>query len=197
MPLKQSNRSLQKVASSTLTIALISTFLTLEGANPPNVLSRTSALFEYRWDPDDNYKKLYYYQSSSGRRARSTYYLVMSSKSRKTEINKIRINFPKRFDSSITTNQLKLCGVEMGGMLSKTKCKKIVPATFKVGKFEKKTFIEIYPNQVLPRNNKKYAVVMKIFNPSKAGMFQMNAFTQAPGDKPVSSYIGSWNIDIR
>ena len=38
---------------------------------------------------------------------------------------------------------------------------------------------------------------MKIFNPSKQGMFQINALSQSPGDMPISRYIGSWSIDIR
>ena len=36
---------------------------------------------------------------------------------------------------------------------------------------------------------------MKIFNPSQ-GMYQFNALAQAPGDVPVSGYLGSWVIDI-
>jgi hypothetical protein len=37
---------------------------------------------------------------------------------------------------------------------------------------------------------------MNVFNPSQAGMFQFNALAQAPGDVPVSGYLGSWLVDI-
>ena len=196
MILNQPKFFLKNIAATTLTIAAISTCLTLEGANSPQAFSRTPALLEYRWNPDDNYKKLFYYQSSHERRRRSTYYLVISSRNRKTEIQKLSINFPKHFDTSITPNQLKLCSVELGGMFSKTSCKETIPASFKVN-FDKQKSIEVIPTQPIPINKKKYAITMKIFNPSKAGMFQINALAQSSGEKPVSRYVGSWNIDIR
>ena len=55
--------------------------------------------------------------------------------------------------------------------------------------------IEVFPNKPLPVGE-DYAVVMKIFNPNKTGMFQLNALAQSPGDIPISVYLGSWNIDI-
>ena len=84
----------------------------------------------------------------------------------------------------------------MGGMLEKTRCIEKIPAVFEVNKDEK-TSISVFPNQPIPADKEGYAVVMKIFNPSKAGMFQVNALSQSPGDMPISRYIGSWNLDIR
>jgi hypothetical protein len=37
---------------------------------------------------------------------------------------------------------------------------------------------------------------MNIINPFNAGMYQFNAMAQAPGDVPVSGYLGSWVIQI-
>ena len=37
---------------------------------------------------------------------------------------------------------------------------------------------------------------MNVFNPTKSGMFQFNALAQAPGDVPVSGYLGSWSVDM-
>jgi hypothetical protein len=37
---------------------------------------------------------------------------------------------------------------------------------------------------------------MNVFNPFNAGMYQFNALAQAPGDIPVSGYLGSWLIQI-
>ncbi len=153
-------------------------------------------MLEFRWEQDANYKKLYYYQSSKEKRARSTYYFVIKPKNRKTAILKLTINFPEHFDSKVKTRKLKLCRLQIGGMLERTRCKEEIPAVFEVKK-DKKTTIEVFPNQPIPVDKEGYAVVMKVFNPSKVGMFQINALSQSPGDMPISRYIGSWNIDIR
>jgi hypothetical protein len=78
-------------------------------------------------------------------------------------------------------------------MLSRTRCKEQVPAIFEVS--EDQTSIDVFPESPIPTGN-TYAVVMKIFNPTKRGMFQFNALAQAPGDVPMGGYLGSWLIDI-
>ena len=186
---------LKNIAATSLTIGGIVSCLALEGTNAPKVFGRP-ALLEFRWEQDENYKKLYYFQSSSEKRDRSTYYLVMKPKNRKTGILKLTINIPKHFDSTIKPKKLSLCRIQVGGMLEKTKCLEKIPAVFEVSK-DKTTKIEVFPNKPIPVDKNGYAVVMKIFNPSKAGMFQINALSQSPGDLPISRYIGSWNIDIR
>ena len=196
MPLNQSTFSKKIISTTSLLIGCIGVSISSEGINAPKALS-TPAMMEFRWEQDDNYKKLYYYQSSSEKRARSTYYLVMKPRNRKTGILKLTINMPKHFDSTVKTKKLSLCKIQIGGMLEKTKCKESVPAVFEVHKKDKATSIEVFPNQPIPVDKDGYAVVMKIFNPSKAGMFQINALTQSPGAMPISRYIGSWNIDIR
>ena len=153
-------------------------------------------MLEFRWEEDRNYKKLYYVQTSKERRDRSTYYLVMKPKDRQTAILKLTINFPKHFNANITPRKLSLCKIKMGGMSQRTKCKEKIPAVFEVNN-EEKTSIEVFPTQPIPANKEGYAVVMKIFNPSKSGMFQVNALSLSPGDLPISRYIGSWNLDIR
>jgi len=195
MVLPKSNFRLKNIAATGLTVGLFASLLTLEGISSKPALS-TPSMMEFRWEQDANYKKLYYYQSSKGKRARSTYYLVMKPKTRKTAILKLTINFPKHFDANIKTKKLSLCRIQIGGMLERTRCKEKVPAVFEVNK-GKKTSIEVFPNQPIPVDKEGYAVVMKIFNPSKAGMFQVNALSQSPGDMPISRYIGSWNLDIR
>ena len=37
---------------------------------------------------------------------------------------------------------------------------------------------------------------MNVFNPNRSGMFQINALAQAPGDIPVTGYLGSWLIQV-
>lgn len=152
------------------------------------------SLLEYRWDNSSNYKKLYYSQSSNDRRDRSTYYLVLNKKNRRSAILKLKITIPDYFNANISTKKLTLCRVSLGGMLSRTKCIEKIPAVFEVAKGQ--SSIEVFPDQPIPADDQAYAVVMKIFNPDKAGMFQLNALAQAPGDMPVSTYLGSWNISI-
>ena len=198
MALKQSTFYLRKIAATGLTVGVgvLGTSLALEGINAPNAFS-TPAMLEFRWEQDENYKKLYYYQSSKERRARSTYYLVMKPKNRKTAILKLTLNFPEHFDATIKPKKLSLCRIQLGGMLGKTRCKEKIPAVFEVNRDQKKTSIDVFPNQPIPVDKKGYAVVMKIFNPTKSGMFQFNAMVQSPGDLPISYYVGSWNISIK
>ena len=66
-------------------------------------------------------------------------------------------------------------------------------AVFEIAKDQ--SSIDVFPNKPIPSDG-NVAVVMKIFNPSKTGMYQFNALAQAPGDIPMSGYIGSWTIDI-
>ena len=195
MPLNQSRIYLKNIATTGITIGAIFSCMVLEGINANKAIA-SPALLEFRWEQDENYKKLYYFQSSNEKRDRSTYYLVMKPRNRKTGILKLTIDLPEHFDSTITPKKLKLCRIQIGGMLERTKCTETSPAVFEVSK-DKKTKIEVFPNQPIPVDKNGYAVVMKIFNPSKAGMFQIDSVSQSPGDMPISKYIGSWNVDIR
>jgi len=151
------------------------------------------SLLEFRWDNSGNYKKLYYTQSSSEKRDRSTYYFVIRKKDRNTAILKLSVTVPEHFTSSIKTKKLKLCKVHLGSMLTRTKCKSTIPAIFEINKSQ--TSIEIFPDRPIPADD-SYALVMKVFNPDKSGMFQFNALAQAPGKIALSRYLGSWIVDI-
>jgi hypothetical protein len=80
-----------------------------------------------------------------------------------------------------------------GGMLSRTRCEKDIPATVEVA--ADGTAIEIFPDTPVPVG-KTIGVYMNLFNPFDIGMYQFNALAQAPGDVPVSGYLGSWVIQI-
>ena len=116
-----------------------------------------------------------------------------AKKDRKTAILKLSITVPSYFNARIRPEALTLCRMSMGGMLSRSKCKEVLPAVFEVN--EKQTAIEVFPDTPIPTGG-TYAVVMNVFNPSQGGMFQFNALAQAPGDVPVSGYLGSWLVDI-
>ena len=153
----------------------------------------TPGLMEFRWDNTKDYRKLYFFQSDTTRLKLSDYYLILRPKDRKTAILKLTVSLPKTFDSKIEPDRVKLCRMSEGGMLRRTRCDKQIPATVEVN--QKAGTIEIFPETPI---SDKYTVgvFMRIFNPFNIGMYQFNALAQAPGDIPVSSYLGSWLIQI-
>jgi hypothetical protein len=162
-------------------------------ATGPARAQGTPGLMEFRWDNDKNYRKLYFFITETARMKRSEYYLILRPKDRKTAILKLSVTIPSYFDSEIKAKNVKLCQMSEGGMLSRTRCKSVIPATIEVAKNGKA--IEIFPDT--PVSDKgTIGVYMNIFNPFNAGMYQFNALAQAPGDIPVSGLLGSWLIQI-
>ncbi|WP_269611034.1 DUF2808 domain-containing protein [Prochlorococcus marinus] len=157
--------------------------------------SASPGFFEHQWDPEPGYKRLKYYQSASERNERATYYLFLRGKERKEDIVKLTIAVPNYFKAKIKTKKLSLCKVKVGGYTERTRCIENIPSLIEVN--NKQTSIEIFPEKPIPSNKDNYAVVMKIFNPRKRGMFQFRALSQKSGDIPISTYLGTWNIDVQ
>ena len=151
--------------------------------------------FEYQWFPEEGYKKLRYLQSSSERLDRSTYYLFLRGKERKADISKLTLRVPEYFEAKIKPKSLSLCKVNVGSYTSKTRCQKNVPSEITIN--ANQTIINISPERPIPINKDSYAVVMKIFNPRKRGMFQFQAFSQKDGEIDISTYLGTWNIQVQ
>ena len=156
--------------------------------------SLASGLFEFRWNNDGTYKKLRYLQSSKQKLDRSTYYFFLRKSERKTAILKLSLKFPDYFKATLKTKNINLCKVQMGGYQQRTKCIKDLPAVVEIAK-DMKT-IDIYPNSPIPADKSTYAIRLKMFNPRKTGMYQINAFSQSPGELPISLYVGSYLIEI-
>ena len=175
--------ALASLAATTMAPAL------LEGARAQG----TSGLMEFRWENNRDYRKLYFFTTDTTRMQRAEYYLMLRPKDRKTAILKLSISVPSHFDSTIDPKQVKLCRMSEGGMLKRTRCLETIPATIEVS--ENGRSIEIFPET--PVSDKDtIGVYMNVFNPFNAGMYQFNALAQAPGDIPVSGYLGSWLIQI-
>ena len=153
----------------------------------------TPGLVEFRWDASKDYRKLYFFMTNTQRLKRSEYYLILKPKDRKTAILKLVVGMPKSFDSTINPKFVKLCYMKEGGMLARTRCEADIPATVEVA--ADGTAIEIFPDTPVPVG-KTIGVYINLFNPFNAGMYQFNALAQAPGDVPVSGYLGSWLIQI-
>ena len=170
----------------------------LFSAGALNLAPKSSAspgFFEYQWYPEEGYKKLRYLQSSSERLERATYYFFLRGKERKADISKLTLRVPDYFEAKIKPEKLSLCRVNIGSYTSRTRCLENVPSEIKIN--EKQTSIDITPEKAIPFNKDSYAVVMKIFNPRKRGMFQFQAFSQNVGEIDISTYLGTWNIDVQ
>ena len=150
---------------------------------------------EHQWNPEEGYKKLRYHQTSSDRGDRATYYFFLRSGDRKEDIAQLKLTVPDYFKAKIKTKKLSLCKVKVGGYTSRTRCLKNVPSIIKVN--DKQTSIEILPENPIPLNKDTYAVVMKVFNPRERGMFQFRALSQQSPDIPISTYLGTWNIQVQ
>ena len=159
--------------------------------------SASPGFFEHQWDPEPGYKRLRYYQSSSDKLDRATYYFFLRGKERKDNITKLTLKVPDYFKTKIKPEKLNLCKVKVGGFKGRTNCLENVPSVIKIK--NNQTSIEIFPERPIPLNKDNYAVVMKVFNPRKGGMFQFQALSQSqqPGEIPISTYLGTWNVSVQ
>jgi len=153
----------------------------------------TPGLMEFRWDNTKDYNKLYFFVTNTIRLQRSDYYLILRPKDRNTAILKLTITVPDHFDAKLNPKLMKFCRMSQGGMTKRTRCESEIPATIEVAANGKG--IEIFPNTPIPVGG-TVGLYMTLFNPFNAGMFQFNALAQAPGEIPISGYVGSWLIEI-
>ena len=158
--------------------------------------SASPGFFEIQWDPEPGYRRLKYYQSSPNRLERASYFFFLRGKERKDNIIKLTLKVPEYFEAKIKPEKLSFCKVRVGGFTSRTRCLETVPAVIEVN--NNQTSIEIFPERPIPLNKDSYAVVMKIYNPRKIGMFQFQALAQSqqPGELPKSEYLGTWNVSV-
>tara|TARA_B100000965_G_C19264052_1_gene614288 strand:+ start:107 stop:700 length:594 start_codon:yes stop_codon:yes gene_type:complete len=158
--------------------------------------SASPGLFEYQWDRAPGYRQLKYYQSSTDPLDRAKYYFFLRGLERKDNIIKLTMKLPDYFDAKIKSEKLSLCKVKIGGFRTKTHCLETIPSVIEVK--ESLNTIEIFPERAIPRDKDNYAVVMKIFNPRKTGMYQIQALSQSqqPGEIPISTYLGTWNVQV-
>ena len=173
-----------------------SAFLLGTGSNIIATQSSASpGFFEYQWNAEPGYKRLKYYQSADERLERSTYFFFLRGRERKENIEKLIITVPDYFEAKIKPTRISLCKVNVGGYKSRTRCLESISSLVKIN--DKQTVIEILPERSIPFNKDNYAVVMKIFNPRKRGMFQFRAISQKGSEIPISTYLGTWNIDVQ
>ena len=152
--------------------------------------------FEFQWDQDSGYRRLKWYQKENTSKFRNTIYFFFRPSDRKTDLLKINLAIPKTFKTNLNEDNVSFCKVNIGGFESKTKCLENIPADIEIKTNESSLkSLNIYPLSPIPSNKESYAVVFKIFNPKKSGLYQFHSYGQPKG-KSFSTYLGSWTIVI-
>ena len=104
------------------------------------------------------------------------------------------MKIPKTFKSTIKEEKISFCKVKIGGYETRTKCIENIPADIKLN--EEKTSLDIFPYSPIPSNKDSYAIVFKVFNPKRTGLYQFHSYGQYFGKDSVSNYLGSATIVI-
>ena len=161
-----------------------------------NNIQDAKAGLEFQWDQDSNFRRLKWFQKENKKRFRNTIYFFFRPSDRTSDLLKINLAIPETFKSTLKEENIGFCRVKIGGFDSRTKCLEDIPADIEINTEESSLrSINIYPYSPIPSNKESYAIVLKVFNPKKSGLYQFHSYGQPKG-KSVSSYLGSWTIVI-
>ena len=161
-----------------------------------NKIEVAKAGLEFQWDQDSGFRRLKWFQKENRKRIRNTIYFFLRPSDRNTELLKINLAIPKTFKATLKEEKISFCKVKIGGFEGRTKCLEDIPSDIEINTDESSLrSINIYPYSPIPSNKESYAIVLKVFNPRKSGLYQFHSYGQPKG-KSVSSYLGSWTIVI-
>ena len=161
-----------------------------------NNIQDARAGLEFQWDQDSGYRRLKWFQKENKRRFRNTIYFFLRPNDRKTDLLKINLALPKTFKSTLKNKNISFCKVRIGGFEDRTKCLEDIPADFEINTEDSGIrSLDIYPYRPIPSNKESYAIVLKIVNPTKSGLYQFHSYGQYKG-RSISTYLGSWTIVI-
>ena len=161
-----------------------------------NNVQGVKAGLEFQWDQNSGYRRLKWFQKENKRRFRNTIYFFFRPSDRNTELLKINLSIPKTFKATLNEEKISFCKVNIGGFDKRTKCLEDIPADIEINTDESGLqSLNIFPYSPIPINKESYAVVIKVFNPRKSGLYQFHSYGQPKG-KSVSTYLGSWTIVI-
>ena len=161
-----------------------------------NTTNDVKAGLEFQWDQDSNYRRLKWFLKDNQKKARNKIFFFLRPSDRKAGLLKISLALPKKFKSTLKEDKISLCKVKIGGFDSRTKCLQDIPADVEINESEGIRSIDIFPYSPIPASKDSYAVVLKLYNPRKSGLYQIHSYGQLSGQNPVSRYIGSWTIVI-
>ena len=161
-----------------------------------NGIQDAKAGLEFQWDQDSSYRRLKWFQKENENKFRNTIYFFLRPSDRKTDLLKINLAIPKTFKSTLKNEKISFCKVRIGGFENRTKCLEDIQADIEINTDESGLrSLDIYPYSPIPSSKESYAVVLKVFNPKKSGLYQFHSYGQPKGNS-FSSYLGSWTIVI-
>ena len=151
---------------------------------------------EFQWDTNTGYKRLKWFQKENTRKFRNTIYFFLRPNERATDLLKINLAIPKTFKSTLKIEKISFCKVRIGGFEDRTKCLEDIPADLEINTEDSGLrSLNIYPYSPIPSNKDSYAIVLKVINPRRTGLYQFHSYGQYKGQS-VSTYLGSWTIGI-
>ena len=161
-----------------------------------NKIQDAKAGLEFQWNQDSVYRRLKWFQKENKRKFRNTIYFFLRPADRKSDLLKINLAIPKTFKSTLKSEKISFCKVRIGGFENRTKCLEDIPADIEINTDNSGLrSLDIYPYSPIPYSKESYAVVLKVINPKKSGLYQFHSFGQPKGESS-SSYLGSWTIVI-
>jgi len=151
---------------------------------------------EFQWDQDSVYRRLKWFQKEDKRKFRNSIYFFLRPADRKSDLLKINLAIPKTFKSTLKNEKISFCKVRIGGFENRTKCLEDIPADIEITTDESGLrSVDIYPYSPIPLNKDNYAIVLKVFNPKRSGLYQFHSYGQPKG-KSFSKYLGTSTIVI-
>ena len=151
---------------------------------------------EFQWNQESEYRRLKWFQKEDKRKFRNTIYFFFRPADRSRDLLKINLAIPKTFKSTLKNEKISFCKVRIGGFENRTKCLEDIPADIEINTDESGLrSVDIYPYRPIPSNKDNYAIVLKVFNPKKSGLYQFHSYGQPKGES-FSNYLGSWTIVI-
>ena len=161
-----------------------------------NKIQDAKAGLEFQWNQDSTYRRLNWFQKEDKRKLRNTIYFFLRPSDRRSDLLKIKLAIPKTFKSTLKNEKISLCKVRIGGFENRTKCLEDIPADIEINTDESGLrSLDIYPYSPIPSKKDSYAIVFKIVNPKKSGLYQFHSYGQTKG-KSILNYLGSWTIVI-
>ena len=161
-----------------------------------NYIQVAKAGLEFQWNQESNFRRLKWFQKENKSKYRNTIYFFLRPSDRSTDLLKINLAIPKTFKSDLRKEKINFCKVKIGGFDSRTRCLEDIPTDIEINTDESGLrSLDIYPYSPIPSNKDSYAIVLKVFNPKRTGLYQFHSFGQPKG-KSFSSYLGSWTIVI-
>ena len=161
-----------------------------------NNFQDAKAGFEFQWDQNSGLKRLKWFQKENQKRFRNKIYFFLRPIDRNTDLLRINLAIPTTFKVNLNKEKIRFCNVRIGGFENRTKCLDDIPADIEINTDESGLrSIDIYPYKPIPTNKKSYAIVLKVINPKRSGLYQFHLYGQPKGNT-VLSYLGTSTILI-